>query len=197
MRMKYQILVLFISLNAIAYGQWKDISLLVKVGSANYDLVIPVGLNSNSDWWGNSAQLSLGIEYPLNEDLSLQGLFLFSNHSLINNYLVNIEQDNPQIRLFDFMCNLKWNIGYFYVIGGIGLSFRHIDEIGFIANGIYYKMEFLGSNKTVKAALLGIGFDIKIINQLNLIAESNINVRTNWGTALLVGLKYHLFKNEE
>jgi len=115
MTAKYQIILLILLLSVDINAQWSNVSLITKIGSANYDLLISIGLNSDSDWWGNGLQSSFGLEYKLSESWSLQGLLLYSRHSLINNYPLKIEQQNPGIRLFDVMCYMKWNINFIYI----------------------------------------------------------------------------------
>ena len=174
----------------------KDLSILLKGGSANYNASIGnFGGGGHSYYeWKLGPQFSIGIEKELSSTFSIQALFVYSIHSFDERYAWGDKVNNAKNSIYDLMGNLKLNIGIFYFNGGIGFSYQSGEEVRYLEANQYHGAETKLSaiNTFVFAGLLGIGFDINVYKQFSLITEADINLREYMGTALLIGIKYSL-----
>jgi hypothetical protein len=184
------------SLNTAA--QEKDLSILVKFGQSAYQSFL--SRDKSPNYWGNGLEFSAGIEKRITSAFSIQGLFSYSVQSFDKGYIFygNYLNDAKN-RVYDFMSNMKLNFGIFYFIGGAGLSYQKSDAVSYLDSG-YHVIAFTASSQVLFAAkeklmfagLLGLGLDINVYRQINLITEADMNMREYTGTSLLVGVKYSL-----
>ena len=181
------------SLNTAA--QEKDLSILVKFGQSNYRVVFWYE-NASRPIWKNGFQFSAGIEKQLNSRLSLQGLFVYSVHGFDEKFAWGEKVNDAKNRIYDLIGNLKLNIGIFYVLGGVGISYQNSATVRYLEWKPYHNTTILSAakEKFVIAGLLGLGLDIKILEQINIITEADINMREYGGTSLLIGFKYSFIK---
>jgi hypothetical protein len=180
------------------FAQEKPLSLVLKGGNADYNISIGSfgGGEPDYTYWKTGPQFSAGIEFPLNSKFSFQGLANFSIHNFDERFSWGEKVNNAQNRLYDIMGNIKYNIGIFYLIGGMGFSYQNGDAVKYLVATEFHNAEILhnAKNKFVLAGLLGLGFDIKIYQQFSIIAEADINMRQYMGTAAVLGIKYSLLK---
>ncbi|MGE5400365.1 MAG: outer membrane beta-barrel protein [Ignavibacteriales bacterium] len=182
--------ILFLTLlSSIQFAQNRSVAVVLKMGSSSYDL----GGFNESSIWRSALQTSAGVEFPISSDFSLQTQLYYSQHEVEDvGIYMNLVQKDPKIRLVDLMCNLKWNIGLFYFIGGMGLSLQNTDEMGVYVKGVYTKLDSK-NDKVVRSYLLGFGADVNVWKNLNLIAEANLHIRDEYGGNLLLGAKYYIY----
>ena len=64
--------------------------------------------------------------------------------------------------------------------------------MGVYVKGVYTKLDSK-DNKIFKAYLLGMGADVNVWENLNLIAEANLHIRDEYGGNLLMGVKYFIY----
>lgn len=178
------------------FAQKKNLSILTKLGQSNYR--IPSWSENSHSIWNNGLQLSAGIEKQLGPKSSLQGLFVYSIHGFDERYSWGEKVNNAKNNVYDLMGNLKLSIGIFYFIGGAGISYQNSDAVKYLESNQYHNATTLYAAKERFgiAGLLGLGLDIIISEQINLITEADINMREYVGTSLLVGLKYSLPRSE-
>jgi len=183
-------------LTTVLIGQ-DNLSLIFKAGQAKYN----IGMGSFGGggpyytFWNEGYHIAAGIEFPLNENLSFQGLGEYSSFNFDTWWAFGERANNAKNRVFDLMGNIKWNLGIFYFIGGVGFSAQIGDEIKYLDKTESHDIEtlFPAKNKFVFAGLLGLGFDIKVYGRFSLIAEANIRMREYAGATALLGLKYDLW----
>ncbi len=182
------------SLNTAA--QENDLSILVKFGQSDYQSFL--SRDKSPNYWDNGLQFSVGIEKRLSSSFSIQGLFGYSVQSFAETFMY-AKVNDANNRIYDFMSNMKLNIGIFYFIGGAGLSYQKSDAVRYLDLGYHVvsvaassPVLFAAKEKLIFAGLLGLGLDINIYRQINLITEADMNMREYTGTSLLVGVKYSL-----
>ena len=193
------LLVIFTVYSINMAAQDNDLSIIFKFGQSDFH---NSGLSRDKDpnYWENGLQFSAGIEKHLSSSFSIQGLFSYSVQSFNKSYIFygrNLNDANN--RVYDLLGNMKLNIGKFYLLGGIGVSYQKSDEVRYLDSGMGIVLDgasstalFAAKEKFVFAGLLGAGLDMNIYKQINLITEADINLRKYTGTSLLVGIKYSL-----
>jgi Outer membrane protein beta-barrel domain len=191
------LLLIFIIYSINTAAQDNDLSIIVKFGQSDFH---NSGLSRDNthNLWENGLQFSAGIEKRLSSSFSVQGLFSFSIESFAQNYTL-YQVNDAKNRVYDLMGNMKLNIGKFYLLGGVGVSYQKSDEVRYLDSGMGIILDaasstalFAAKEKFIFAGLLGAGLDINIYKQINLITEADINLREYTGTSLLIGVKYSL-----
>jgi hypothetical protein len=188
------LLLIFIIYSLNTAAQEKDLSVLVKFGQSDYHNS-GLSRDNTSNIWENGLQFSVGIEKRLSSSFSVQGLFSYSIEGIAQNYWL-YQVNDAKNRVYDLMGNMKLNIGIFYFIGGVGLSYQKSDAVDYILRAYpivpFSTALIAAKEKLMFAGLLGLGLDIYVYRQINLITEADMNMREYTGTSLLVGIKYSL-----
>ena len=83
-------------------------------------------------FWNGGYQFSAGIEFPLNETFSFQGLAEYSSYSFDTYWAFHERVNNAKNQVFDLMGNIKSNLGIFYLIAGVGVSVQTGDQVKYL-----------------------------------------------------------------
>ncbi len=192
---KNKIIILILLLSGVSTAQ-KNFSVVLKVGTADYNISSGgfAGGGPYYTFWNDGYHISGGIEFSLNNSFTFQGVGEYSSFKF-NTDNAYLEKVNDAInQVFDLMGNIKWNLGIFYFIGGVGFSAQIGDEVKYLEKNEYHDATTLypSRNKFVFAGLLGLGFEINVYNKISLIAEADIRMREYAGITALLGVKYKL-----
>lgn len=186
------------------YAQFHNISALVKAGNATFNDDIGgfggEGLSSYRDWI-NGRMLSAGIELPVIQNLDLQILFTYSDFDFDESRTQGIKVNKAKNRVYDLMGELRYKIGFFYLIGGAGISYQKGDAVSFQSGWETFfqsgwetmqisEVHYKAKDRFGLGSLLGIGVNFRIYKPLSLIAEADLNFREYMGTSLLLGARY-------
>ena len=171
------------------FAQEKGISLILKGGPSKYDITI-AGLSGHTKLWGGGFQISSSIEKPLNRVLSLEGRIVYSKYNYVSDL---IDASN---NIFDIISSLKLDLGnYCYFLAGLGVGYESRDEIRIPNDAKYYnsgEIVYNADNILRAVGVIGVGIDVKAIEQFNIIIEADLNFRNYAGVTLLMGVKYTL-----
>lgn len=181
--------------NAI-YSQEHNFSLFFSVGRASDNDAIGsfAGGGAGLHAWDLGPIFRLGAEYKLNKSFSAQGFASYSFYKYDGSYSYGEKSSDGYNRIIEFLGNIKWNIGIFYLSLGTGISHQNNDGIRYLKETQYHTAStFINAkSKTVFAGQFALGFDIHIYDRISVLAEGDLFFREYLGSAWLLGIKYSL-----
>lgn len=182
-------LILFFATVSLCYAQ-NNLAVIAKVGKADYFFT----RGGAYDYWEDGYHIAGGVEFPLNNHFSFQGLFEYSEFKFNNRFAFGDKINDVRNRVFDLTGHIKWNLGIFYFIGGVGFSLQSSDGVRYLEKTEYHDaVVFHNSEAAFRiAGMLGLGFDVYIYSNFSLIAEAAIRMREYGGNTSLLGVKYEL-----
>lgn len=198
MRKLIYISILFI-LPAALKAQDSDLSFFAKGGISYFYSGIGDfggGHIAYENYWNPGVQISLGAEIPIKEGLSLQPVFLYSSYSFDRSLAKGERTNSAMNRLYEVLANVKFNLGAFYLSAGAGLSYQNADDVNYLEQTSFQNADtyYKGRKKLHVLSVLGMGLEMQLSSRVALMAEADLNIRHNTGTAYMAGIKYSLSK---
>ena len=190
----YLFIVLLMLKSIAVFGKSDETSIVVKIGRAEYNSSIGsfAGGGPGYKYWKLGPQITLGIERELNSSFNYQVIFLYSIHSFDPKYAWGKKVDDAYNSLYDLMANLKFKLGYFYVIAGAGFSYQVGDEVNYSDANLYQERLYPPKTEFRFAGILGIGLEVNINTNFSVFAEPLIHMREYMGSSVSIGCSYKL-----
>jgi len=195
-------LILYAILLADGLAQSPNNLILLKGGTAGYGNIqgIQISGGGGPGSWKIGPILGVGIEHELNKSWSLQATFEYSNNiydgskAWIDSLIIG------KNTVVDLMGNIKKKWNWFYLIAGVGFSIQKSSETYSVAydtsiysGGRYYKyIVNEGTSSNGLTGLLGIGFQFRIVKNIEFFFEGSIRGRRYGSTAAQLGIIHEM-----
>ncbi len=181
------VLVFLTVLPSQSHAQVPNLSILLKGGLSLYN---EVGFAPSGDTrWKTGFIFGAGAQLAITEDWSLQALFEYSTHAY-KPYSFEILANEPRNTITEFIGNVKRRFGVFFLQAGVGISHQQRDDVIEIGFGGW--QEHKGQRDTRVIANFGLGFEMQVFGNFNLLAEFNFRDRQYVSELIQAGLAYQL-----
>jgi hypothetical protein len=158
---------------------------------------VEYGWPLGGDGWGHGINYSLSGEYEFNESFST----LIRTDYIILKYtqpLYSVPGDNARNKIICFTGEIKPKIWIFNILLGFGVSYQNVDEIKYDyidkpaqVKRTHYIVE--GDHNLRTHFLLGIGSNIKILQNLDVLLQMRLLLRKVYVPSIVeVGLRYKI-----
>jgi hypothetical protein len=144
--------------------------------------------------WKPGPIVGLGMRVRTGDGFAVDGLVEYSIHSYATELSEPIAND-PKNSIFEFTATGRLSFGiveamYIDIIGGVGISSQHEDEVVTIYQNSQYTSP--GKESVDFGAVLGVGVEARISKKIELLLEGSLRMRTYVTPVVQLGIAYAL-----